>query len=114
MFQPPAIEPKESLLLASEFLKSANEFIAQCIATQTTQFQAFWYPQGRLRSVAEVNAILAEMDRVSPGQSAKYFAAANQLASLILSVVPDALVEPQWMPPYDYTVDPVTYSLRVK
>lgn len=114
MFKTPATEPKESLVLASNFLKSANEFIAQCIETQTSQFQAFWYPQGMLRPKDEVNAILVEMDRVSPGQSAKYFSAANQLALLIISVVPDALVEPQWMPPYAYTVDPVTYSLRVK
>ena len=115
MFIAPVVPPATpvEMIIATEVVQQANDFLVACKAFQRKQFLLFWYVDGRLRSKQEVNAILTQLDSASPGQSAKLFQSAKELVDLILSLNPDGLGEVDWMPPYTYTVDPVTYSLRV-
>ena len=113
MFQIPIIETPQSITDAGNYLSDANVFISACIGFQQSQFQKFWYRDGVLKSKEEINSVLEAMDATSPGQSAKFFQSAKELVDLILTIMPNALELVDWMPPYTYTVDPVTYSLRV-
>lgn len=115
MFIAPSIPPAipTSTIIASKVVGQANDFLVACKNFQKEQFRLFWYVDGRLRSKQEVNEILESLDSASPGQSAKLFQSAKELVELILSLNPDGLGEVDWMPPYEYTVDPITFSLRV-
>ena len=113
MFISPSTTLPQSVTDAASFLDASNAFIEQCRAFQREQFQAFWRPNGTLRTPQEINAVLTAMDAASPGQSAMFFNAAKELVALILAIVPDGMGQSDWMPPYEYTVDPQTFSLRV-
>ena len=112
MFSIPSTQVPASVIDAAAFLSNANKFIETCQDFQREQFQKFWYNGGQLRSKDDINEILAAMDAVSPGQSARFFQSAKELVELILAIVPDGLGSADWMPPYEYTMDE-SYSLRV-
>lgn len=102
------------VLSAIKILNIANEISNACIQGHKAIFQKLWYTdEGVLHTPAQVNALLVEMDAASPGQSTKIFTTGVALVNLILADTPDALSPEEWMPPYEYTVDPNTFALRV-
>jgi hypothetical protein len=115
MFTPPTLpQPSESLLLAAELLQASNNQLNNLMKFRSEQFQRFWFKaKFQPRSPQEINQILEQMDAVSPGQSAFFFASAKALVDLIEGLAPGVLQPEDWYPRYEYTIDPVTYSLRV-
>lgn len=115
MFASPTIPTNpESLLLAKELLDFSNATLANLATFRREQFQRFWFRSlGQLRSREEINEVLAQMDAASPGQSARFFASAKALVDLLEAITGTPLEPEEWMPPYEYTVDPVTYALRM-
>lgn len=115
MFTPPTIsQPAEELLIAAELLQASNNQLANLMKFRTEQFQRFWFKaKFTPRTPQEINAILAQMDAVSPGQSAFFFASAKSLVDLIEGLAPRILQPEDWYPLYEYTIDPTTNSLRV-
>lgn len=113
MFITPNTAVPQAKIDAATVLETSNDLLRNLQDKQREAFRFFWYPNGQLRSKEDVNAILASMDEASPGQSAKFFVAAKALADLILSMAPGSLGDDDWTPPYEYTIDPQTYSLRV-
>lgn len=115
MFTPPVIpQPSEALQLAAELLGASNNQLSNLMKFRSEQFQRFWYKaKFTPRTAEEINAILEQMDAVSPGQSAFFFASAKALVDLIEGLAPGVLQPNDWYPRYEYTIDPQTYSLRV-
>ena len=115
MFTPPVIpQPPESLLSCTRFLNNGNNMLENLVKFQREQFQEFWYrDKFTIKTPEEVNAWLAHMDSAEPGQSYKCFIIAKALVDLIEASAPGRLQPADWYPKYDYTVDPVTFSLRV-
>lgn len=114
MFTAPSKEVPVEVAQASDRLNAANMLFQHMLNAQKTEFKAFWYNESVLRSKEEINAMLAAMDAVSPGQSSKYFTIAKQLVDFLLAIDPFCIRPFDWMPPYEYEVDPVTFSLRMK
>lgn len=114
MFKTPRIDIPQSITEASNYLNDANVFISTCVGFQRSQFQKFWFTNGVLKSKEEINSVLEAMDLVAPGQSTQFFQAAKKLVDLILAIMPNALEPVDWMPPYEYEVDPITFALKVK
>lgn len=113
MFQAPPKQP-QAQIIATELVHHSNENLANNIRFQQYTFRMFWFGEsGEVRSKEECNAILEALDQARPGQSAQLFASAKELVELILANDPQALTQEDWMPKYEYTVDPTTYSLRV-
>ncbi|AMV31722.1 hypothetical protein VN12_20785 [Pirellula sp. SH-Sr6A] len=115
MFASPTIPTNpESLLIAKELLDSSNSTLANLAKFRREQFQRFWYQsRQQLRTRQDVNEILSQMDAASPGQSARFFASAKALVDLIEAISGEPMEPEEWMPPYEYTIDPETYSLRM-
>ena len=115
MFNVPAIPTNpDSLLLANELLNFSNATLANLASFRREQFQKFWFrAPGQLRSREEINEILEQIDAAAQGQSERFFQSAKALVDLIEMLSGQALEPEEWMPPYEYTVDPVTYALRV-
>jgi len=115
MFNPPVrTTDPESLILANELLAASNAQLTNLIKFRSEQFQRFWYKAPNvLRSREEINAILEQMDAAQPGQSAQFFGVAKALVDLIDALSPGALQPEDWMPKYEYTIDPVAYSIRM-
>jgi hypothetical protein len=115
VFNVPAIPTNpESLLLAKELLDFSNATLANLATFRKEQFQRFWYKRrGELRTREEINEVLAQMDSASPGQSARFFDSAKKLVELIQAITGTQLEPEEWVPPYEYTVDPMTYALRM-
>ncbi|XZE45031.1 hypothetical protein SH467x_000234 [Pirellulaceae bacterium SH467] len=115
MFAVPTIPTNPaSLLLAKELLDFSNATLANLATFRKEQFQRFWFrSRGELRTREEINAVLAQMDAASPGQSARFFDGAKKLVELIQAITGTPIQPEEWMPPYEYTVDPQTYALRM-
>jgi hypothetical protein len=115
MFTPPTIPTNpESLLLAFELIDASNQQLSNLMKFRAEQFQRFWFKaKFTPRTAQEINEILSHMDAAQPGQSAQFFAAAKALVDLIEVLAPGRLQPEHWMPRYEYTIDPVTFSLRV-
>ena len=93
------------LRLAHEILKQANMMLENLKKWRKEQYELFWFSGGQLRSVAEINDILIEMDAAETGQSGKFFASAVELVELILAIDPGSLQTHEWYPQYNYTTD---------
>lgn len=115
MFTPPVIpQPPEELTIAASLLQASNNQLNNLMKFRSELFQHFWYKDRYTpRTAAEINAILEQMDSMSPGQAASFFASAKALVDLIEALAPGVLQPDDWYPRYEYTIDPVTYSLRV-
>lgn len=115
MFTPPTIpQPSEALQLAAELLQASNNQLNNLMKFRAEQFQRFWFKSKFVpRTAEEINAILEQMDAVSTGQSAFFFASAKALVDLIEGLAPGVLQPEDWYPRYEYTIDPQTYALRV-
>ena len=113
MFVVPVTEVPPPITDVYSFLTMSNELTIACINAQKGIFKAFWYKNGQLRSKDEVNNLLTIMDAASPGQSAKFFTQGKALVDIIELARPGSLGLQDWMPPYDYTIDPNTFALRV-
>jgi hypothetical protein len=115
MFAVPTIPTNpDSLLLAKELLDFSNATLANLATFRREQFQKFWFrAHGQLRSREEINEVLAQMDAASPGQSARFFASAKALVDLLEAITGTPIEPEEWVPPYEYTVDPSTYALRM-
>jgi hypothetical protein len=105
-FTPPekTVDPSK-LLIAHDILEGANKLLADLKTYRKEQYELFWYDEGSLRSYAEINDILIEMDAAEVGQSGKFFASAVELVQLILAIDPGSLENYEWYPKYDYTTD---------
>jgi hypothetical protein len=113
-FVPPALTVDElDLRLANEILTGANQHLENLKKYRKEQYDKFWFSGWRLRSPAEINAILIQMDRASPGQSGKFFATAVLLVEFILALDPGSLTNEEWYPQHEYTADPVTGEIRM-
>lgn len=115
MFAVPTIPTNpDSLLLAKELLDFSNATLANLATFRKEQFQRFWFrSRQELRTRQEINEVLAQMDAAQPGQSARFFASAKALVDLLEAITGTPLEPEEWVPPYEYTVDPVTYALRM-
>ena len=105
-FTPPpkTIDPSK-LLIAHDILEGANQRLSYLKTYQKEQYEFFWYDDGVLRTISEINDILIEMDSAAVGQSGKFFASAVDLVQLILAIEPGSLVDDDWFPKYEYTTD---------
>jgi hypothetical protein len=68
------------------------------------EYRTFWYlPNTNLRPAEEINAVLAQMDQLTPTGSAQYFARAWSLVQfLISSEFNSALSDNEKLAPADY------------
>lgn len=85
-------------------LKEVNRVYKAMRDAHENEFRTFWYrPDTSLRSVEEINAVLAKMDELTPYGSAQYFGRAWSLVQFLLaSEQSSALPEEQKMQTSDY------------
>lgn len=115
MFNTPSLPTTPaSLTLAHRLLESSNQQLANLATFRKEQFQEFWYSsREQLRSREEINEILEHMDSAGPGNAARFFQAAKALVVLINAISGFDMEPEEWMPPYEYTLDPNTGALRM-
>lgn len=94
-----------ALRLANEILKQSNMMLENLKKWRKEQYELFWYSSGSLRSSAQINDILVEMDAAETGQSGKFFSLAVELVQLILAIDPGSLQTYEWYSQYEYTTD---------
>jgi len=85
-------------------LKEVNRLYGEIRKSHYVEFRTFWYqPDGNLRPISEINAVLAKMDELTPLGSAQYFGRAWSLVQFLLaSEASSALSEQEKMQTSDY------------
>lgn len=105
MFTPPVTEPSAAKQEAKSILEKSNVVFGDLLKYYKSMYMDFWYVSGRMRSASELNAVLAEMDIASQGQSVKFVKSAGELSEFLLALSPDCLGVEEYGCKYQYSVD---------
>ena len=88
-------------------LKEVNRLYREMRQAHQNEYRTFWYrPDTSLRSAAEINAVLAKMDELTPLGSTQYFGRAWSLVQFLLAseansalLIEEKLDPSQYLPP---------------